>query len=104
MKGVKFAVIAMAVLILFGFIGLFYTWNQKQGKKPPSTVATAPALDVSARALVTLPPGSEVISTSSSERFVDVLVQNPDGSRDVLQVRRADGVIAGMIQLRGQNR
>lgn len=50
--------------------------------------------------LVPLPAGSRVVSTSSTDAFVDVLVENADGSRDLYTVERVSGQVSPPVRFR----
>lgn len=102
MKALKAIVVAMAVVLLVGFGALIVMWQSKHGAKP---AAVAPAAGVPAPPVavgdgtVAIPEGSRVLAVGSSERHVDLLVENPDGTRDVYQVTR-DGTLAGVLRAR----
>ena len=108
MKALKAVVILMAVVLVAGFTGLIYMWQQKraglavQGGRTPTVVAPEAPVTVTPpdRATVWLPVGAQVISISSAGNVIDVLVQNADGSRDLYQVSRADGSVLGTLRFR----
>jgi hypothetical protein len=104
-RALQAAVILMALVLVAGFATLFVRWGQRQAAvSAPSAVAPEPA--VAADAVVPLPPGARVVQVApgvagaAGGPFVDVLVENPDGTRDLYRVRRADGAVAGTLRFR----
>ncbi|MDH4228814.1 MAG: hypothetical protein OEW11_03590 [Nitrospirota bacterium] len=101
----KIAVVLMTVLLVAGVATLIVTASRRQmAKVAPSSPSSAPSVragvDSVAGAVVTLRPGARAVDVSSAPSVVDVLVENPDGTRDVVQIERSSGRVRGVIQLR----
>jgi len=102
MKALKVVVIGMGVFLILGFVALFVQWNQKRGAKIPEASPTvATAATVAEAAEIALPDGSRILEMASGERFIDLLVAHPDGTRAVYQIRRNDGRVAGIVAIDG---
>ena len=99
MRALKVVVIVMAVGLVAGFTALFVQWSGKMAD-PGAGAAVAPSGKAPADAVVPIPPGGRVVQVAPGDGLVDVLVENPDGTRDLLQVRRADGAVAGILRFR----
>jgi hypothetical protein len=98
--GLKVVVIALALVIVAGFSLLFMRMAERRHAAPDSTSALlgAPGA-VAEAATVTLPAGARVVQVAPAGPLVDVLVARPDGTWELLQVRRADGSVAGTLRL-----
>ncbi len=66
----------------------------------PAPAAVHPAPQEPTSILIPIPAGSRVVSTSSSNAFMDVLVENADGSRDIYTIERATGRVSPPIRFR----
>jgi hypothetical protein len=91
-------VIGMGVVLVGGFTYLFVTWGRGvfKPRPAPERAEVAGAAD----AVVAIPPNTRVVQVAPGGPFLDVLVENPDGTRDLYQVRRADGTVAGTLRFR----
>jgi hypothetical protein len=105
-RALQAVVIVMGVVIVVGFAALFVTWGKRHlASVPAAGPASAPAaapqmVERAPDVRVPIPEGARVVDVSPGGAFVDVLVENPDGTRDVLTVRRADGAVAGTLRFR----
>lgn len=99
MKALKVAVIVMAVGLVAGFAALFVLWSGKRADRR-ADAAVAATGKAPADAVVPIPSGGRVVQVAPGDAHVDVLVENPDGTRDLLRVRRADGAVAGTLRFR----
>lgn len=98
MRIAQAAVVVMTLVLVIGASVLVVRWNAKRGPRAEANSVTAPGYAVGGE--IPLPAGSRVLSTSSGEHFVDVLVEHADGSRAVYQVERASAEVAGVIRFR----
>jgi hypothetical protein len=98
--GLKVIVVAMGVAILAGFTVLFVRWAEHHpGTFDPGLASGPTPAATAAEAMVDLPPGARVVQVAPAGPLVDVLVERPDGTWDLMQVRRADGSVAGTLRL-----
>lgn len=101
MRALKVAVVLMGVAIVAGFTALFVLWSEKRaGSQGGVVAAVATASKAPVDAVVPIPPGTRVVRTSPDGPMVDVLVEHPDGTRDLLRVRRADGAVVATLRFR----
>lgn len=100
MTGLKMAVVAMGLLIVAGFTVLFVRWVEHHpAALDPGLAPTGAPPATAPEATVHLPAGGRVVQVAPAGPMVDVLVERPDGAWDLLQVRRADGAVAGTLRL-----
>jgi DNA-binding beta-propeller fold protein YncE len=99
-RALQAVVIVMGVVIVVGFAALFVTWGQRHLASAPAPAAAPRVVEQAPDVRVPIPEGARVVDVSPGGAFVDVLVENPDGTRDVLTVRRADGAVAGTLRFR----
>jgi len=100
--GLKVVVVALGIFLVAGFSLLFLRMAERRDalSDPVAAEATvAPKATVAPEATVALPPGARVVQVAPAGPLVDVLVERPDGTWDLLQVRRADGAVAGTLHL-----
>jgi len=98
--GLKVGVIALGLLLMAGFSVLFLRMAERRhaASDPAPTPAGAPG-PVAETATVILPAGARVVQVAPAGPLVDVLVERADGTWEVLEVRRADGSVAGTLRL-----
>lgn len=107
LKLAKLAVLVLTILLVTGVAALAVMLAKKQMGRvgAESAVSALPALSaVAPHAVLPLPEGSRVRSMSSGERYVDLLVEGADGVREIYQVERATGRVAGVIRLQSKTR
>ena len=90
MTGVKVVVVALALVLIAGFSLLFLRMSERRH---------AVSDPVAAEATVNLPAGAKVLQVAPAGPLVDVLVERPDGTWDLMHVRRSDGTVAGTLRL-----
>lgn len=101
MTALKAAVVLMGVALVVGFTALFVMWADERAASQGGVVAAvATAEREPVDAVVPIPPGARVLRVASGPERVDVLVENPDGTRDLYQIRRDDGEVAGILRFR----
>jgi hypothetical protein len=98
--GLKVVVVALAVFLVAGFGVLFLRMaeHRRAAADPASALLGTPG-PVAKEATVALPSGARVVQVAPAGPLVDVLVERPDGTWELLQVRRADGSVAGTLRL-----
>lgn len=101
MRALQAVVVGMGVVLVAGFTYLVIAWGRGALKPHPAPLPP-PAAELAgpADARVAIPPGARVVQVAPAGPFLDALVENPDGTRDVLRVRRADGAVAGTLRFR----
>ncbi len=102
MKALKALVIVMAVLIAAGLTVLVVMVIKGAGQDTPESASRVPLAGAApgfGETGVALPPGAEILETSTGDGRIVLRIRQPDGARALLIIDAATGRRLGLVRL-----